>query len=70
MWRFRHLIVLASIVAVAYYFTFMLRADWKVLAVLVVLMAAVYVGASMADPIKPKEPPRGPRDGPSGDPPR
>jgi len=66
MWRFRHLIVLLSIGAVAYYFSFMFQADWKVLAVLGTLFAIIYVAASMADPVRPEKPrPEPPPEEPS-----
>lgn len=55
MWRIRHLIVLLSLFAVGYYFTFMLHADWKVILVLVALLSLTYVGASLADPGEPED---------------
>lgn len=58
MWRFRHLIVLLSVAAVGYYFSFMFQADWKILAVLGTLFVVIYVAASMADPIRPDPAPK------------
>ena len=70
MWRFRHLIVLGSLVALGYYFSIMFQADWKVLTVLGALLAVTYWAANRADPIvpeddgpEPPEPPPGPPDG-------
>lgn len=57
MWRFRHLIVLASLLALGYYFSLMFRADWKVLAALGLLLGATYLAANRADPPAPPEPP-------------
>ncbi|MFN7971829.1 MAG: hypothetical protein U0166_05705 [Acidobacteriota bacterium] len=56
MWRFRHLIVALSIVAIGYYLSITFRADVKVIVVLMVLMGIVYVAASLADP--PEKPPK------------
>ena len=68
MWRLRHLIVVGSIAALAYYFSISFQADWKVLTVIGGLLALVYFAANLADPAVPPEPQGDPEETP--EPPR
>jgi hypothetical protein len=57
MWRFRHLIVILSLVALGYYFSITFEADWKVLVPMGIVLLLTYLGASLADPLGPPDDP-------------